>query len=84
MWEQLARSAVAKLDLPAGWPVAVVRHEFRGGRPEPHLHLILPLIGDNGSRLPNPPSPFRIMQIAAELEKEFDLKITPGLKKKGN
>jgi hypothetical protein len=83
-WNQMARSAVDKMQLPPGWPRVVFKHSYRNNRPEPHLHIVFPLVGDDGSRLTNPPSPFQVMQIAAELENEFNLIKTPGIIKKNH
>jgi len=76
--QEIARTLVKKLDLPEGWPVFVYWHGLRGKRKrqEPHFHIGLPLINDAGVRLPKPPSPFRVAQIAAEVEVECGLKVT--------
>jgi len=82
VWKEIALVIVAKLELPEGWPIAIARHELRQRRHEPHLHILLPHIGDNGAKLPNPPSPYRISQIAAQIETEFGLAKTSGFLKK--
>lgn len=81
-WRRIARRIVEKLNLPPDWPIVIVLHELRGKSPEPHLHILLMLINFAGIRLDPAPSPHQLIKIAAELEVEFGLEITPGLKSK--
>ena len=77
--EQIADYFYSQLSLPIGWPFVFVKHKKRGKKPEPHYHILLPLVNDQGVRLKNPPTHYLLIKICSGIEDRFNLVKTPGL-----